>query len=231
MNVYYRNYKAILTEPKDSYVDNIYDPIFELVAEFNESKVTIKGDYGLGAAAVDSVCLGYTNAFRYELKTNVKECSCEGSINDRITIFNFDDVSFINCFELTLESVEKLYLGHLFLGMRTVLPRFEVGHNSSKQLFSERNTSFGGQAFGVRRKTLKNFSVNFPRITSEEKEVFDEYIDTVLNIEPHIIDPYEDARDKFPPMYTTLNISDIASPKLKEDGFFYSLSLAWQEAR
>jgi hypothetical protein len=85
--------------------------------------------------------------------------------------------------------------------------------------------------FGIRRKTLNKFSVNFPRITAEEREIILKYIESVLNIEPHIIDPYCGARDKFPPMYATLNISENSMQKLNENGFFYSTNLTWQEAR
>jgi len=231
MNIYYRNEKAVLSSKNittGTYLENVYDPTFELTVMFDVNTATITGDYGLGAAAVDSLCIGYTNAHRYKL---VSPAYPAGLIKDRITIHNFKKTLYINKFELTLEGTEPLYLGHLFLGMKTVLPRFETGPETGKTLFSDSSRSFGGQVFGVRRKTLNSFSANFPRIDSKERQTLLDYIEAVLNIEPHIIDPYYEAHDNFPPMYATLNTGEISMPKLKENGFYYSTSLSWQEAR
>jgi len=231
MRVYCNNEKAELSgiEPKiGSRLDYIYDSMFELVAEFESSKVTIIGDYGLQPAAVDSFCIGNTNALSYELKT--RDGDFKGEVNGRITVVNFDAVLFIKEFELALEGTDDLYLGHLFLGMKTTLPRFETGPEISRNFLSSSSRSFGGQAIGIRRKPLDTFAVNFPRITQEERETILNYADTVLNIEPHIIDPYYEARDKFPPMYVTLD-SDVGMTKRNENRFYYSASLSWQEAR
>ncbi|MCL2805271.1 MAG: hypothetical protein FWD26_04970 [Treponema sp.] len=232
MNIYYKNEQAELSGDDPvvgSSLYNIYDPMLELTAIFSKNNIKITGDYGINSVLVDSLCIGYTNAFRYELTT--QEGSCSGLINDKITIFNFDEILFINGFKLILESTENLYLGYLFLGCKTLLPRFEAGPETGKILFSESSRSFGGQVFGVRRKTLNSFSASFPRISTEEKKIITEYVDAVLNIEPHIIDPYPDAREEFPPMYSTLNVSDVSLPKRNENGFYYSSSLSWQEAR
>jgi len=243
MIVYYRNEIAELLSSTvkplpGTYLENIYDSSFELPVMFDKKKVTITGNYEHpDAAAVDSLCLGYTNGISYKLKVyngTKLEGSCSGIIKGRITIFNFDKPFFANKFKLTLEGLEDddpLYLGYLFLGLKTVLPRFEVGPETGEKLFSQSSRSFGGQVFGIRRKTLRSFSANFPRITSEEREIFLDYIKSVLNIEPHIIDPYYKAHDKFLPMYAALNIDDNKMPKLNENGFYYSTSLEWQEAR
>jgi len=237
MNVYYKNNIADLDAPtpiQGTYLENVYDKSLELPVMFNEEKVTIEGNYGLSAAAVDSLCLGYTNAFRYTLTlydSADELIKFSGLTADRITIRNFEETLFFNRFELILEGIESVYLGYLYLGMKTTLPRFEVKPDVGEKLLSQSSQSFGGQVFGLRRTTLKSFSVNFPRITSEERDVFIEYIKSVLNIEPHIIDPYYEAHDKFPPMYAYLDINDNNMPKLNEHGFYYSTSLKWQEAR
>jgi len=233
VNVYCRNKKAAFAEysplADGSSLLNVYDPMLELRADFLDESVTVRGEYD-NIAALDSLCLGYTNACRYRLET--REGEFAGKTSGLITIRDFDETVFTDWFVLELEGIEDpLYLGHLFLGMRTELPRFAVGPDAGLTLNSESSRSFGGQAFGMRRKTLRNFSANFQRITSEEKEVIEEYVEAVLNIEPHVIDPYPGARDKFPPMYATLNISELPFSKLNENGFYYSGQLKWQEAK
>jgi len=232
MNIYYKNEKAILSASQPvvgSSLLNIYDPMLELRTDFSGELVTINGMYEENIAAIDSLCIGYTNASLYELTINEEKFS--GRINDKITVFNFNEMLYTDSFQLKLEGINNLYLGLLFLGKKIVLPRFEVGPEISKTLNSESSRSFGGQVFGMRRKTLKSFAANFPRIKSYEKEIIDEYVETVLNIEPHIIDPYPEARDRFPPMYATLNTNEVSMKKLNEPGFFYSGSLSWKEAR
>jgi hypothetical protein len=65
----------------------------------------------------------------------------------------------------------------------------------------------------------------------QECNAIKEYIKAVQTVEPHIIDPYHEARAEFPPMYVTLTQGDYSFPKRDEDGFYFTGSLAWQEAR
>jgi hypothetical protein len=65
----------------------------------------------------------------------------------------------------------------------------------------------------------------------QECNAIKEYIKAVQTVEPHIIDPYHEARAEFPPMYVTLAQGDYSFPKRDEDGFYFTGSLAWQEAR
>jgi len=236
MNVYYRNEKATLIDkpPTDTVapLDNIYDPMLELITKFLSSRVTIKGRYD-DIIAADSLCIGYTNADRYKLTT--REGTFTGSIEGLIAVCDFETV-FIDGFELELwhddeEDKNPLYLGHLFIGQKTTLPRFSPGPESGTTLHSTASRSFGGQVYGMRRRSLDSFSVNFPRISAYEREVIKEYVNAVLTTEPHIIDPYPQAREKFSPMYVTLNIEEAAFTKRSENGFYYTGSLSWQEAR
>jgi hypothetical protein len=235
MNIYYQNEIATLPDPQTGnppmktgfFLNNIYDPMLELRADFVNDQVTINGTYPRVTAA-DSLCLGNTNALWYKLTMGGKTFS--GDIQGWITIRDFE-VVYANSFSLELGGFEPLYLGHLFLGSRTTLPRFAVEPESGITLASESSRSFGGQAFGLRRGTLGSFSASFPRLGLEEKETIIEYVKAVLNIEPHIIDPYPQARDEFPPMYATLSVNDVSFTKRNENGFYYSASLSWQEAR
>jgi hypothetical protein len=236
MNIYCRNEKANLINKPPTHsktpLDNIYEPMLELKAEFTSNRVTIEGWYDVVIAA-DSLCIGYTNADRYKLTTREGEFS--GSIEGLIAINNFETI-FIDGFELELwhddeEDDETLYLGHLFLGQKTVLPRFSPEATSGTTLNSTASRSFGGQVFGMRRRPLDSFGVNFPRITACEREVIKEYVNAVSTTEPHIIDPYPWARKEFSPMYVTLNADEVSLAKRNEDGFYFTGNLSWQEAR
>ncbi|HCC36661.1 MAG TPA: hypothetical protein DEQ14_03060, partial [Treponema sp.] len=209
------------------------DPMLELRADFTESEVTILGSYS-NIVAVDSICLCNTNAERYTLSSRAGVH--EGEINGRITIHNFANTIYIPSFNLKLRygdngRTDPLYLGYLFLGRKTELPRFGVQPEYSLALTGQSSRSFGGQVFGMRRKTLETFSVNFPRLTAEERNKIIEYVQAVQNTDPHIIDPYPEAGDMFPPMYVTLDIDEVSLTKQHESGFYYSSSLAWKEAR
>ena len=219
-----------------SYLEYINDPMLELCVHFTDNSATITGSYK-ELVAVDTFCIGNTNAYNYKLKlfgnnlpVNLVD-GVSGDISSLITVHNFNEIIFIDSFELELNGVDLLYLGHLFFGVKTCLPRFSIEPGTSIELRSESSRSFGGQAFGIRRKTLENFTVNFPWLTSEDRAIFVDYIQSVLNVEPHIIDLYPEAREQFPPRYVTLSASDISFPKLNENGFYYSSSLSWQEAR
>jgi len=236
MYVYYQNNK---TETLDStqikhpvYLKNIFDAQLELTAEFNsKDKVTITGTYPFPEIVpVDSLCLGNTNACRYKLTTREGEYS--GIISGRITIKNFE-MAFIDGWTLELEGTgdDKIYLGYLYIGQKIVLPRFAIQPDTGMTLTSEGSRSFGGQAFGMKRVTLDNFKASFTRLNLQEKETIKEYVKAVQDIEPHIIDPYHEAREEFPPMYVTLSSGDYSFPKRDEDGFYFSGSLSWQEAR
>ncbi|MCL2043343.1 MAG: hypothetical protein FWG89_04295 [Treponema sp.] len=231
MNVYYNNWIAALEGPdvkQGSLVSYILDPMLELTAEFKDRKISLTGKLDC-VSTVDSFCIANTNALDYRLE--IKGEVFEKDIENYITILNFDKSIITGSFTLELAGIEPVYLGHLFLGQKTVLPRFGVEPETGMAIRGESSRSFGGQAFGIKRKTLSNFSVNYPRLTNEERQTILEYIEAVQNIEPHVIDPYPDAKDEFSPMYATLNVSDVQMTKRNESGFYFNGSLAWQEAR
>jgi len=237
VNVYYQNEKADITNhsplAEGSSIYNVYDSMLKLRADFLDESITIRGDYD-NVVAMDSLCLGYTNAFQYRLET--REGVFEGKIAAKglITVHDFDETVFSDWFILELEGIEDegpLYLGRLYLGHRTELPRFAVEPDTGMALNSEASWSFGGQVSGMKRVTLKKFGVKYNRLTSEEQSLIEEYVEAVQNVDSHIIDPYPQARDEFPPMHAALNIKEVSLPKLNDNGFYYGGSLAWQEAR
>jgi len=231
MNVYYENEKAGLLSSSTkagSNINFVYDPMLELRADFISKSVTIGGRYE-DYVAVDSLCLGYTNATSYELITEELEVS--GICRDRITIHDLKETIFINSFILRLEGLDPLYLGHLFLGKKVILPRFIVEPKYGINLRGEVSHSSGGQVLGIKRNKLSSFSVNYKRLSLEEKNILESYVNEVQNVQPHIIDPYTEVRQEFPPMYATISNSNVTFPKRNEPGFYYNGSLSWQEAR
>jgi len=234
MYIYYQNNKARLDKPNmetGSFIGNIFDPMLELRADFAETgRVIINGEFD-NTIAVDSICVGNTNAFSYKLTT--KEGEFSGKIQGRLTINNREETIFTDYFSLELEGdkEEKLYLGYLYIGKKTVLPRFEIKPTTGLSIASSATRSFGGQVMGMKRQSLESFGVSFARLTLEERDLIKEYIKAVQTVEPHIIDPYHEARAEFPPMYVTLTKGDYSFPKRDEDGFYFTGSLEWQEAR
>jgi hypothetical protein len=235
MYIYYQNNKAVFNDsPRmkyGSYIENVFDPMFELRAEFDaRGAVIINGSFD-GMTAVDSLCLGNTNAYTYKLTT--REGVFSGRTQGLITINNFDEMVFTDYFSLELKggAEDDIFLGYLYIGEKTVLPRFEIKPNAGMALASEASRSFAGQVFGMKRVTLDSFSANFPRLSFEERDVIKNYVKAVQTVEPHIIDPYHEARTEFPPMYVTLTQGNYLFQKRDEDGFYFSGALEWKETK
>jgi hypothetical protein len=235
--VYYQNQEAVLSGPtvlQGSSLTHMYDPMLELRADFQQATVDITGTFPQ-VAPVDALCLGYTNASQFKLvlrdQIGIIHDGAYQGIGGRISIEDMPDTRYAKSFTLRLEGTSPLYLGLLYLGPRVGLPRFGTGPEQGFEFTGEGGRFYGGQAYGIERVTLESFSVAFPRITSEEKRVIESYVKAVLNITPHIIDPYPEARGEFPPMYVTISSGDISFPKRAENGFYFSSTLTWQEAR
>lgn len=236
--IYYQNQEAVLSGPavvQGSSLANLYDPMLELRTDFQQATVEITGTFPQ-VAPVDALCIGYTNAsqFRLVLRSQLNDIIHNGAyqgIGGRISIEDMPQTRYAKRFTLSLEGTSPLYLGLLYLGPRVGLPRFGTGPEAGFEFTGEGGRFYGGQAYGMERVTLEHFSVEFPRITGEEKRIMENYVKAVLNITPHIIDPYPEARGAFPPMYATISSGDISYPKRAENGFYFSSALTWQEAR
>ena len=246
MNIYYRNKKAeFYDEPatvEGKGLSYVYNPILDLRAEFKQDKVTIKGKYS-HLTAIDSLCIANTNALKY--KFTAGEETVEGNIRqldfiynritlkNHITVHDFEEAIFIESFSLELEGLEDvpLYLGLLYLGDRTTLPRFSLKPDNGLALTGSASRSFGGHVYGTKRITLDSIGVKFSELNLDEYKEIKDYILSVQNVEPHIIDPYPGARREFPPMYVTLINDKYSFQKTDDDGFYFSGSLSWQEAK
>jgi hypothetical protein len=236
--VYYQNQEASLSGSPaavGSALKNVYDPMLELRTDFTQATVDITGVFPQ-ITAVDALCLGYTNAsqYRFVLRNQLNGVIHNGvyqGIQNRITIEDMPRTLYAKSFTLRLEGTSPLYLGLLYLGPRVGLPRFGTGPELEMSFTGESGRFYGGQAYGMERITLESFSAEFPRLTGEEKQTMKSYAGEVLNIRPHIIDPYPEARGEFPPMYVTISSDTISFPKRVENGFYYSSALTWQEAK
>jgi hypothetical protein len=209
--------------------------MLELRADFQQAAVDITGTFPQ-VAPVDALCLGYTNAsqFKIALRSQLGDTIHNGAyhgIQGRISIEDMPHIRYAKSFTVRLEGTSPITLGLLYLGPRLGLPRFGTGPEQGLAFTGEGGRFSGGQAYGMERVSLKNFSAEFPRITGEEKQDMERYAEEVLNIRPHIIDPYPEARGEFPPMYVTLSGDGIAFQKRTETGFYFSTALSWQEAR
>jgi hypothetical protein len=176
--VYYQNQPAALSGSavvQGSSLDALYDPMLELRTDFQYAEVEITGTFPQ-AAPIDALCLGYTNAsqFRLVLRSLLGDRIHDGAyhgIAGRISIEDMPQTRYAKSFTLSLAGTSPLYLGLLYLGPRVGLPRFGTGPEQGLEFTGEGGRFYGGQACGVKRTTLKNFSVEFPRITDEEKQI------------------------------------------------------------
>lgn len=241
MNVYPENKIENMTLSASSSADlaNVYHPYFDLIADFPSSNVTIDGNAGFYYPFVCShFIIGGTNAAAYHL--TLKNASGitvydSGTVylnRENIHIKDMPSPLTVCSFSLDLASYEpRTRAAYLYLGNRSKLPEFSINPSWGLALQSQSSRSASGHAYGLLETTLESFSCVFPRVDNNERRILKSYIKSVLNIKPHIIDPYPLARDEFEPMYVTLT-DGIDTSKRDEHGFYWSdVTLSWQEAK
>jgi hypothetical protein len=176
--------------------------------------------------------LGNTNATEGNLKFyNDNNLLYEVNliIEDYLTIIN-TNIFKIDKFVLTLKGNENITIGYLFSGIKWELPRFLTLPVDSLELRNESDRTISGQITGIPTETLKSFSAKYTRITNEQKKIFDDYINGVQTVIPHVIDPYPLAHEQFEPFFGTV-FSYGDATKREENGFFWNFNCSWREAK
>jgi hypothetical protein len=242
MNVYPENMLeriASFSSPQlsdNSEIADTYHCFLGLRAEFNGNSASITGNWGQYPVYIDSFIIGDTNAdsFRLMLKN-----TSDVIVHDSATVyksgntFHIQDTPalLIKSFTLTVTAQDNLYIGYLFLGEKVDIGDFDVEPQHSLEVRGESGRTLNGQSYGLPQATLEGFSASFSRIENRTKKILWEYIKYVLNVQPHIIDPYPCAREEFEPMYVTLT-AGVQPTKRDEAGFFWNFgSLEWEEAK
>jgi hypothetical protein len=68
------------------------------------------------------------------------------------------------------------------------------------------------------------------RIENDQKKIFDDYINGVQTVIPHVIDPYPEAHEQFEPFYATVeNYGEMT--KREENNFYWNMQCGWKEAK
>jgi hypothetical protein len=143
-----------------------------------------------------------------------------------------NDVYNARRFELTLTAAAPIFIGNLFVGLKTQLPRPGTSISDDIQLFSESAVSHGGHVHGSRGVYTEGFSCDFPVITADDRKILRQYLIEVQDVVPHYVDPFGLNREDFEPIYGALSESELSLAKLTvPDGGYYSTSLTWRGSR
>jgi hypothetical protein len=241
MNLYHNNRiaAASLSSPQSDPLmplSNLYHEHLGLTAGFTSNTVTITGSWDFPMSVyVSSVIIGLCNALRYTVTlfdVNGQQIYTGGQRSlgpDKITILDIPGV-MIGRFVLELSGDENITMGLLYLGDKLELPPFSPGPAYNNSFTGEENRTMGGYAYGLRKPRMITFGASFPRVDNRIKKLIDEYMDEVLNIQPHVIDPYPEARNGFAPFYGTL-VTGLEGTKRAENGFYWTFELEWLEAK
>jgi hypothetical protein len=239
MKVYYKNHveTAVLSSPQSDLsmpLNNIYHYYLSLPAGFTADAVTISGEWP-SQVSVSALCIGLTNALNYTLTLfdmNGGQIYSSGQKS-----FGFNKIEILDLpgmtagkFVLELSGNEPITLGLVYLGGALELPLFSPGSSYTHEFTGKSDRSMGGYAYGLRKTRLRSFSAVFPRVDNLNREIIDEYMDEALNVQAHIIDPYPEAREEFPPFYGTL-VKGFDGTKRDESGFYWKFNLEWMEAK
>jgi hypothetical protein len=241
MNLYYKNRieTASLSSPQNDSpmpLSNLYHYYLDLLAGFANSTVTISGQWPFPSSVfVSSLCIGLTNAMNYTLTlfdVNGGQVYASGPKSagfNKIEILDIPGMT-IGGFVLELSGDEKITVGLLYLGDKLELPPFSPGPAHNNEFTGESSRTMGGYSYGLRKARLRTFSAGFPRVDNRDRKVIEEYMDETLNVRPHIIDPYPEARENYDPFYGTLT-HGFEGTKRAENGFYWDFELEWMEAK
>lgn len=219
-------------------ISHLWNRYIEFQVEFSRyaTDITFIWDRGI---SMNSFIIGNTNALRGRLQFFYRdylfwEKNFEMDEYIKILVNKNEEGSKITALcdrvELKLEGTENTKIGYVFMGEEWELPRFTVSPSRQVQIRNGSGRTFSGQVSGIPQDTLKTFNAEFLRIEQEWFKILDDYANGVQSVIPHVIDPYYEAHDKFPPFFATLE--DFGEQeKREENGFYWNFGMSWQEAR
>jgi len=236
MNVYPVNAveSAVLTSPQKepyAFMQDLYNRYMSYQVDFSEKNITITGVFN-NSVEIDSFIIGNTNAVSGAVqfvKNGQTPVSISFKTNAHINIFHLNKKE-LDRFVINLSGTENISVGYLFMGKKWTLPRFLTAPVKMLQLRNENERTFSGEVTGIPVNTLRTFAVNYARIPHEQAELFDDYVNAVQTVIPHVIDPYPLAHDKFEPFFATVE-SYNEKEKREEDKFYWNFSCSWREAK
>ena len=224
---------AMTNLDSNSTPEYLYDPYIELACFCTASASVITGNW-IDAMTVDSMAIGYHNADFARLI--LRDLAGDELFNQELTlesgdsIYYFASVQGAYSFEVQLSGGEPIYIGFLSFGEYLELPRFTTGWKAPLVVRSIASKSLGGQVSGVFSRHLRGAEVSLPRITNDKLDEIVEYVAAVQTCKPHMVDLYPEAHDKVPARYA--HITEVGEPvKRDESGFYWNMSITYEEAR
>jgi len=221
-----------------SSLNDLYNRYIDFQVDFNSAEIELSGLW-TSIIPVNAFIIGNTNArFGTVRYYHDAELLFEQrfNINSFLTIIQNVDAfkklitKEINHFSLQLQGNENISIGYIFIGETWELPRFIVSPSDSLQLRNESSRTFSGQVTGIPKVPLRAFGISNVRIDNKTKKLYDNYINGVQTVIPHVIDPYPEVHDEYEPFFAT--VAEY-SPKEKrnENDFYWNFSCSWQEAK
>jgi hypothetical protein len=144
------------------------------------------------------------------------------------TVIRLPQLVMITGLTLSLEAMDTLSVGILWVGVKAKLPLFTIGFSYKDNILSKAERTMYGVAYGVKRTPLKSFEISFQDLGNRERRIVEDYIETVQFVDPHLVEPYE--AGEFPPIYATLD--DSGGFEKQKNGFRWDgFSLSYMEAK
>jgi hypothetical protein len=218
-------------EPLEGYdMKDLHHPFLSRVVRFPANTVTINVGWGAGVYADSIAILGCDFDQASVGVASQGAAAYAGVIQTRgaHTVTRLPDACMATWLTLTIHASAPVKIGGLYVGLKTEFPRFDASPTLGYTIIGEGARSSYGQAYGVKKPGVKTFAAAWTRIDNLTRAAMEAYADAVQGVEPHLIEPYDDY--SVPPMYATLaNLGEFA--KRPEDGFFWSASMSFEEAK
>jgi hypothetical protein len=218
----------------DSSVTNVYHPYMEYALWCTQPTTTITGRWTT-PQSISCMGLAYHNAITAVLTLydsgGASLYSGTTTLEENDSIYYMTEVSSVYSFSLVITGPESVRIGYLFLGKCVELPLFSRGSEYPLTLQGTSDRTRGGQCYGLFARPVQGYSVSFPRFEPDDLVKMNEYIETVQNVKPHMVDLFPDSHSTVSPFYGIISTDSLDFAKRSESGFFYEVSFEWEEAR
>ncbi len=154
--------------------------------------------------------------------------SCEFVKNAAHTIIHLPRVFMIKKLIVDLIAFDNISIGLLYVGARLELPLFNTGFSYEIEINGKSDRTRYGIAYGLKQPSLRSFSVKFSLIDNATRAIFENYIENVQFVKPHLVELFDP--DVFDPLYATLKEAG-GFDKEANARWLWNTSLGYTEAR
>ena len=207
----------------DSSVKNLYHPYMEYALWCISTTTTISGRW-TSPKLINCIGVGFhtCDTVHLKLKSSSGIAIYESTITleENDALYYFASVDNAYSFELIFQSAEAARIGYLYIGSYVELPQFNTGSEYPISLNSSSDRTRGGQVYGLFARPVQGYGVSFPRFESTDLITITEYIETVQNVKPHMVDLFPDSHSTVSPFYGVVSTDSLDVVKRSESGFF-----------